>query len=961
MAYYVYYQDEILFDPYGNDYEIITNAKLTFNLNSATYFDFDINYTHPLYSKIAERRGLVSLYWEEDLLFEGEILSTSIDFQGIKTVSCVDPLNYLNNTIVRPYSTLKGEADLQAPSSFDGYFKWLIDQHNEHMKSSYKQFKIGVNQAAALDENNYIYRASSSLPTTLEEISEKIIENNGGILEVEYLGSKDYRLNFYSDIHSMNSQIIDFGVNITGFSRNDSLEEQYTAIRIVGADVFASTADYLSIKHYYAASSSNTSKPSSWSTSIPRTTSSKKYLWTYDELTLRDSKVINNEPVVIFEYNNDYITSIRHYYHADYYSSIEEDEVSWSTTLPTTNTLHKYLWCKQVINYNDSESTETAAEILFEDTKSLTLSDIVDGVSEYNNDFVIDGDIIYSKTAVDMCGYSEGVITNEDIYDQDYLHQYAVVSLLACIAANISIDVNAIDLSLYMDGYTHLKVGEAVRIRSKLHNTDEYLMVSGIELDLNDPTATRYTLGASYDTLTGQQSDYLKKLNSSINKNIDTVSSLSQDVKDAAKDLDATMTALDSAVNRITASEESFAEFKMAVDSSIEDLHDLIDGSITTWFYAYAPTASNYPSSEWDTVELCDEHLGDLFYDTTTGYVYRWMVSNDVYSWSRISDTDVTKALADAAEAKDTADSKRRIFYQQPTIPYDAGDLWVQGENGNILVSVVDQTTSFTQSDWVMASKYENTINSSEQLWFAVSSGDEAPAKPTSRVTETGTSSDMWTLSVPARPVPEESSNEEQASTNSGNGSLRLLTANSETEEETTQSNDAYRYYYCYQQQRGDGTWQWTDVVYDSAVNEAKQDMASAEARIATTEENASESSNLFTDTIANITEDITNTENAIAAVRSDLAEEIKTVRAYIEFKEDNGTPILVLGSAENPFRVQISNTEISFMQDSESIAYISNSQLYIPNAEIETKLSIGDFTWIPRSNGNLSLKWIGA
>ena len=94
------------------------------------------------------------------------------------------------------------------------------------------------------------------------------------------------------------------------------------------------------------------------------------------------------------------------------------------------------------------------------------------------------------------------------------------------------------------------------------------------------------------------------------------------------------------------------------------------------------------------------------------------MKSGSTYSWERITDTDVTKALADAAKAQDTADSKRRVFYNTPTVPYDAGDLWVQGSDGDILRCAQAKTSagSYNRNDWVLASKY--TDDSALTTWI---------------------------------------------------------------------------------------------------------------------------------------------------------------------------------------------------------------------------------------------------
>lgn len=145
-----------------------------------------------------------------------------------------------------------------------------------------------------------------------------------------------------------------------------------------------------------------------------------------------------------------------------------------------------------------------------------------------------------------------------------------------------------------------------------------------------------------------------------------------------------------------------------ATNSKLVDLQGQVDGSIMTWFYEYVPTNSNVPASDWTTTALKNNHLGDLFYDTLTGYCYRWQVQNNTYSWNRITDVDVTKALADAAAAQDTADKKRRVFTTTPVTPYDVGDLWAQGTSGELMRCKTAKTSSqsYLAADWEKASKY---------------------------------------------------------------------------------------------------------------------------------------------------------------------------------------------------------------------------------------------------------------
>lgn len=157
----------------------------------------------------------------------------------------------------------------------------------------------------------------------------------------------------------------------------------------------------------------------------------------------------------------------------------------------------------------------------------------------------------------------------------------------------------------------------------------------------------------------------------------------------------------------IDAATEDLANFTNDTTVKFNELQDQIDGSITTWFYEVAPTTSNEPASKWNTNDIKNQHLGDLYYDTITGYCYRWQIENNIYSWQLVKDADVTKALEDAAKAQDTADSKRRVFTSTPVTPYEIGDLWTGGLSGDLKRCKVTRLTgNFYDSDWELATKY---------------------------------------------------------------------------------------------------------------------------------------------------------------------------------------------------------------------------------------------------------------
>lgn len=535
--------------------------------------------------------------------------------------------------------------------------------------------------------------------------------------------------------------------------------------------------------------------------------------------------------------------------------------------------------------------------------------------TQIEDGYIKTGDKIVATDAVKQYGLMATTYENTNITTREDLEKYGLIALKATVSPIRSIEIKAIDLAMIKPDYESIRIGQYIRARSKPHNLDSYFLCSKIEYDLNNPDNTTFTLGTTFDTLTGQQNKRINYLNSITNTVYEAAAKLSDDAKanatvagqtqekadeannkaeeandkadeannkaeeagakadeadakaeeaarqaaenqkkvdeakeqantaiqnakeaadaaaeaqkkaddatanatiaqnsateaiNAAKDAQTaadeakskadetykavgnvesqvgqineeitdikqnatdlrddlqgqietvtnTMTAdyakktdltettenLKSEITKsaagITSSvEANYAkktelatttqianDAKAAADANatdltnaiskfnmdVDNLQGQIDGAIQTWFYEVPPTDDNLPVKDWTTTQLKNNHLGDLYYDTITGYCYRYQIQNNEYSWQRITDVDVTKALADAAAAQTTANHKRQVFVVTPTPPYDIGDLWVQGDGGDIMRCQVAKTEqqTYAESDWVKASKY---------------------------------------------------------------------------------------------------------------------------------------------------------------------------------------------------------------------------------------------------------------
>lgn len=895
--YRILYNDSTIFDPYGNENEVVTDASMSVEINAAAYMDFTMSRLHPLYKTIAERDGVVTLYWDRNVLFQGVIESIDIDIQGNKAISCVSALDYLNDTVVRPYSTIAGEQELTAPSSVDGYFQWLIDQHNERVLDSRKRFDVGVNQGANLQQNNFIYRSSTNNPTTASEISDQLLNVLGGYLTMRYVDDR-YVLDLYADLHTMNTQIVDFGVNITDFSKTIDTKDQYTALILKGGSPEFQGGDFES---------------GDWSHWV-----------THPNEPLVGDKTHGGDVSSYFvsgagEYVNDsffYFRSGRRYKATVYVKNERGSNVTihggyqyeqsgtWTTvnvgtSLTVENKDDQWVEFSFDFQPNLSEHTKIRPRWYFDNVANdsnrrvylddfsfsqvsgdtdvaedpISVSMVPDGGTQYDSNILKTGDVIYDPSSVSRYGYKEEMYEDSTITDVDDLLQAGIKELNKLKDPQIGLDIKAVDLALFMEGHTHLNVGDAVRVRSAIHDTDEFLMVNSITLDLQDPGQSEYNIGKAYDSLTGQQSGFLRSLNSGINSSLDAVASLDQTTKDQAiqignieqvandasekannaqntansnketiesaksdidslrsstetefqnvkqsvsdvqsdvesvtqkaadleSELDGTKATVEQVTtdlgevkttvsNAVTKADQSLqvstqasqtatqaqttatsayqdaqsaltqsstasqtanavkteletnysttdeiaeqyatkslveqtsqsitstVEATYATKATVEALENIANNAVQTWMGSGVPTLSNKPASDWTTADLKSQHSGDIYYDSDTGYSYRFGSSDGShYSWSLIKDTDISKAVADAAKAQQTAEGVSDEVTQLKTdIPATYATKTEVKQTTDSIKSSVSEVATTANSALSKATTVEQTAN----------------------------------------------------------------------------------------------------------------------------------------------------------------------------------------------------------------------------------------------------------
>lgn len=262
----------------------------------------------------------------------------------------------------------------------------------------------------------------------------------------------------------------------------------------------------------------------------------------------------------------------------------------------------------------------------------------------------------------------------------------------------------------------------------------------------------------------------------------------------------------------VRATSSSLANYITSNNGVMSSLQEQIDNSIDIWYGTSEPTSSTIPWPSDDDKAL---HVGDMYVNTTNGHNFRYTKSGNTYSWTQIPNSDASAALTVANGAQETADGKRTVFTATPTVPYDVGDLWVNGSVVKYSKTKRTSSQSYTASDWVLTATDDtkadaaktaadnaqttanSAIKSSVQLWFT-KENSTAPSAPTAHVTTNSASTaNKWNIAVPTY-------------------------------------NATYpHYFYCYEYLKGNNTYSWSPVVYDRATTESQSTVRATSSSLA--------------------------------------------------------------------------------------------------------------------------------
>ena len=230
--YRINYNDFLLHDlqvPSEHGYYLI-NPNLKEEVNKVAELDFVISSTHPNFDKLEHLVAGIELKKDNKVIFKGRIIKEKQNMDKSKQVTCESVLAFLFDSVVRPYTFQGSPEDL---------LKFYLENHNSQVDVD-KQFKLGKTTGANLDNNEYINRSNEGYTNTYDEIQSKLL-NIGGYFYVRYEDDGNYLDwidDFTDDVGQIISlQTIEFGENLKDITVENDASNTYSVVIPLGAEV----------------------------------------------------------------------------------------------------------------------------------------------------------------------------------------------------------------------------------------------------------------------------------------------------------------------------------------------------------------------------------------------------------------------------------------------------------------------------------------------------------------------------------------------------------------------------------------------------------------------------------------------------------------------------------------------------------------------------------------------------
>lgn len=571
--YSIYYGDTCFYnDQYPlQEYKLI-DPTLDLEANAAGVLTFGLPLTNRLYTPFSLMIPNVKVRRNGKLIWEGRGVSEDINFQGTRTITCEGELAYFNDTC-QPQKEYRN-------TSLKSFFTGVISEHNSKVEAS-KQFIVGDVTVEDPMTDSYRY---TQFEKTMETIN-TLVETYGGYLKIRR-DEEDETIR-YIDWLTENelpdaTQTIEFGVNLTDFTKSFDMTELATAVLPLGKTL--ATAGSISVGEqldfggydnwsgYYVTTDQETSG-GPYFVNVHDDASSSYKMCIYEGHGDLSGKTFflscrNISGNIMYVWcgldpdTNRYIAvgSVKKAGTGEGTTDMLQEKITapegairlvicgFGDDIPialydvaeVTEKLDKYVTVEEVkrkyiiedVEYETTPIHQSVYDALPDATKNngiLYQTDDTYKLFRYGSDF---GSTLYvrNETAVSNYGWIEKQITWSDVEDPEELYELAELYLTDEQFNQCSLEISAVDMVYLGANVEMINLLDKIHATSDPHGMDHTFPVTKMSLKLDRPDSSIYNLGDDVTpTLTSVNND----INEELAKKISAVPSISDNVQAA--------------------------------------------------------------------------------------------------------------------------------------------------------------------------------------------------------------------------------------------------------------------------------------------------------------------------------------------------------------------------------------------------------------------------------------------
>ena len=566
------YAGEVLHDP-RDPTRVATGQSAHLSLTEAGTYLFTLPATHPLAGELAvmARAREVVLMEDGEELFRGRVVRMpERGMDGGWSYECEGERAYLNDVTLPPYECGRGGV----PTSADGLFAWYVGCYDEKVPEA-DRFHVGVNDGWRLHPGDDLALSSDERPSAWSEIKSKLVDVYGGYVRVRHENGLRW-VDWLSDGTRECAQRIEFGVNMTDFALSMDGGDLFTRIVPWAERGQADTPDEggeagdgseLRISKQPAETWVEPGGDASVSVKAAGGTGALSYAW---QRASKDSS---------------------------WGACGDSDGTGWDSATFKPQTLP------------GADGTRLRCVVTDESGVTATSDEAVLHVVEHPGWFGISGqpdcemsdgvwkagDAVADVESERVHGVIEKAVRYEGVADAAALASAALQDVLNARVAT-TLQVSAVDLHKVDPSVERIALGDFVRATSRPHGYDGYLLCTDIDVNPSDATAT-YTLGAVYDTLTGDQSERLSALDARLSEQAQAVDGASEEAKEAARQAARAAEAAKDAQDGVTDAREEARQAREDAAKAAEDARKAVEEASKTGQMAVTGTVVEYATS----------------------------------------------------------------------------------------------------------------------------------------------------------------------------------------------------------------------------------------------------------------------------------------------------------------------------------------------------------------------------